>query len=64
MKSSEKPIERSRLRFKLGCAYYGMRRRLKWVTMEHKFAKKRQEERFPVVYFSHRTPKRLITANL
>ena len=51
MKDSEKPIERSRLRFKLGCAYFGVRRRLKWLTMEHKFAKKRQEERYPVVYF-------------
>ena len=58
MKSSEKPIDRSPLRFKLGCAYYGARRRLKWLTMEHKFAKKRQAERLPVVYFTHRTPMR------
>ena len=51
MKRSDKPIDRSPLRFKLGCAYYGARRRLKWLTMEHKFAKKRQEERLPAVRF-------------
>ncbi|MDR1630502.1 MAG: VanW family protein [Oscillospiraceae bacterium] len=51
----EQPIHRSKLRAKLGRAYYGMLRRTLWVTMRRRFAKTKAGP-LPCVEFCHRTP--------
>ncbi|MBQ3107313.1 MAG: VanW family protein [Firmicutes bacterium] len=55
MASLEQPKKRSALRRKLGMAYYGLRRKLLWITMDRKFAKTRQQEPLPYQYFDHKT---------
>lgn len=55
MDREPKPIKRSNLRRKLGNAYYGMLRCLKWIKMNSKFAKVKNFEPFPYKYFSHQT---------
>ncbi len=55
MDREPKPIKRSMLRRKLGNAYYGMLRRLKWIKMNGQFAKTKNLEPFSYKYFSHQT---------
>lgn len=51
----DRPIYRSKLRTAIGMAYYGFLRKLLWIKMNGKFAKKR-EAPLPCVCFSHKTP--------
>ncbi len=55
MRSIEKPKQRSKLRSKLGQAYYEALRKSFWLKNRGSFAKTRQDENFPFVYFRHKT---------
>lgn len=52
----EEPKKRSKLRSRLGNAYYGGLRRLLWLKLSPTFAKERRAECLPYVQFSHATP--------
>lgn len=49
------PIKRSPLRLRLGTAYYGTLRKLRWSIMRTHFARERTEERLPCCAASHHT---------
>jgi len=55
LSDTEKPRERSDLRLKLGCCYYGTLRRFMWLKMDKYFAKQKSTEPLPYQYFSHKT---------
>lgn len=55
MPEFKKPINRSRVRSKLGMLYYGSQRKLLWMKMGRMFCHTRQEERLPFSYFTHKT---------
>ncbi len=55
MNYEPKPIKRSAFRRKLGNLYYGTRRKLKWITLEKSFAKKKSTAPLEYQYFSHAT---------
>ena len=50
------PNRRSRLRRRLGKAYYAAKRYALWCSPQFKWAKKRQAESLPEVHFTHKTP--------
>lgn len=51
------PIRRSRLRRRLGMAYYTWRRYVLWLSGKYRFARERQRNReLPYVHADHRTP--------
>lgn len=50
------PKRRSRLRSRLGAAWYGTLRRLLWVKMASSFARERSEKRLSCLQFAHATP--------
>lgn len=56
MAETAKPIRRSRLRLKLGMAYYGLRRRALWLRMRGAFASVRTERPLPYSCAAHKTP--------
>lgn len=56
MDTEKKPIERSALRLKLGTAYYGCLRKLRWIGMKGCFASERRSERLEYPVFSHAVP--------
>lgn len=58
MNTIKKPVARSKLRLKCGMIYYGVMRRLLWLSMAHKFARVRTEEPLKYLCFSHKTPLR------
>ena len=58
MNTIKKPIPRSKLRLKCGMLYYGMRRKLLWITMARRFARVRKAEPLKYLCFSHTTPLR------
>lgn len=51
----DKPIIRSKIRAKCGMLYYGLLRKLLWLSMHHSFAQVRAKEPLPFSCFSHRT---------
>lgn len=51
----KEPIKRSPLRLRLGTAYYGTLRKLRWSIMRTHFARERTEERLPCCAVSHHT---------
>ncbi|MBP1559598.1 MAG: VanW family protein [Oscillospiraceae bacterium] len=55
LSSVEKPKNRSDLRLWLGDKYYGLRRKLLWIKMNHCFAKSFSKALLPFTYFSHKT---------
>ena len=52
----EQPKKRSKLRSRLGNAYYGGLRRLLWLKLEPSFAKTRQAQPLSCLQFRHATP--------
>jgi len=54
----DKPIMRSKIRTKCGMLYYGLRRKLLWLSMHRSFARVRNAEPLPFPCFSHSTPLR------
>lgn len=56
MKRMEQPKARSDFRLRLGTAYYGFLRHLKWLKLRKRLARARQLQPLPHVHFSHRTP--------
>lgn len=52
----KKPIIRSGIRRKLGQTYYGTKRRLLWIRMRKRFARRHGQSQLPYVCFRHATP--------
>lgn len=52
----KKPRTRSRLRARLGFAWYGTCRRLRWIRERKTFATTRSDELLPALVFAHHTP--------
>ena len=50
------PIPRSWLRLRLGKAYYAAKRYALWCSPRYRWAKSKQDEELPEVYFAHQTP--------
>lgn len=51
----KKPVNRSKLRLRLGCVYYAMQRKILWIRMNKQFVSDYQSERLPFSYFDHKT---------
>lgn len=51
----EKPINRSKIRQKLGIIYYSFRRYLLWFKMDNMFAKEISSRTLPYTYYKHQT---------
>ncbi|MGN1343482.1 MAG: VanW family protein [Traorella sp.] len=51
----KKPIHRSKLRSKMGLAYYSFRRHLLWYQMKDVFAHEFSKRKLPYTYFTHQT---------
>lgn len=56
LNSIPKPIRRSAIRNQFGRIYYSLLRHMLWLTMNRQFARSREYQKLPFVYFSHKTP--------
>ena len=50
-----KPINRSKIRLKLGSIYYGIHRKILWLRLNNIFVSNYLQENLPFSYFSHKT---------